>query len=103
MKTIATLAALSVALLAGCSSSQNTAAPGAVGTKKAECCSAKTECTAAKAAPGAVSTEKKSGCCSAKTECSTTKSAPASAPGAVSAEKKSGCCASKAACTASQK
>jgi hypothetical protein len=99
MKTFATLAALSVALLAGCSSTQNTAAPGAVGANKSECCSAKSECTATKqAAPGAVGAEK-SGCCSAKTECS---AAAKSAPGAVSAEKKSGCCASKAACPASQ-
>lgn len=97
MKTFATLAALSVALLAGCSSTQNTAAPGAVGAKKSECCSAKAECTTTKqAAPGAVGA--KSGCCSAKTECTATKSAP----GAVSTEKKSGCCASKAACPASQ-
>jgi len=36
MKTFATLAALSVALLAGCSSTQNTAAPGAVGAKKGQ-------------------------------------------------------------------
>ena len=69
MKTFATLAALSVALLAGCSSTQNTAAPGAVGAKKSECCSAKTECTATKSAPGAVSTEKRSGCCASKAAC----------------------------------
>ena len=92
MKRFAALAALTVtALLVGCNSTQNTAAaPGAVGAKS-ECCSTKTECTAAKAAPGAVGA--KSECCSAKTECTATKAAP----GAVST--KSGCCAGKTGCT----
>ena len=65
---ITTIASLSiVALLAACSSTQ-TSAPGAVGAKKSECCSAKAECTTTKqAAPGAVGAEKSG--CSAKTEC----------------------------------
>lgn len=89
MKRFATLAALSfAAVLVGCSSTQNTAAPGAVEGKKSECCAAKSGCTATTAAPGAVSGEKKSGCCAAKTECSTK-----SAPGAVS-----GCSATKTEC-----
>ena len=107
MKTIATLAALSVALFAGCASTQNTAAPGAVGATKSDCCATKSTCSETKQAdPGAVGAEK-SGCsakaeCSAtKSECSTMKAAPASAPGAVGT-KKSGCCSGAAKCPVTQ-
>ena len=101
MKTIATLAALSLAaVLVGCSSTQT--APGAVGTTKSGCCAEKAaECTATKTAPGAVSAEK--GCCAGKAaaECTATKAAPASAPGAVGTTK-TGCCGAKTGCTAKQ-
>ena len=95
MKKIATLAALTAfAFLGACTSSQNTTAPGAVGSKSAACCGkCNSTCKAGAkdaAAPGAVG-EKKSGCCASKAECSAAKSAP----GAVG-ETKSGCCASKA-------
>lgn len=94
MKTIATLAALTAfAFLGACSSTQNTTAPGAVGTKSAECCG---KCKDKSAAPGAVG-ETKSGCCAAKSECSAAKAAP----GAVG-ETKSGCCASKSECSATK-
>lgn len=85
---ITTIASLSiVALLAACSSTQ-TSAPGAVGAKKGECCSAKTECSASTtAAPGAVG-EKKSGCCA---------EAAKSAPGAVSGKSE---CSAKSECAA---
>ncbi|MFZ9879888.1 MAG: hypothetical protein ACO3QC_00610 [Phycisphaerales bacterium] len=95
MKRFATLAALSfAAVLVGCSSTQNTSAPGAVEGKKSECCAAKSGCTATTSAPGAVSSEK-SGCCAAKSECSTK-----SAPGAVSGCSAKTECASK--CPASK-
>lgn len=97
MKTIATLAALTAfAFLGACASTQNTAAPGAVGAKKEACCG-KCNSTCSKdksadskaAAPGAVG-EKKSGCCAGKTEASKT-----AAPGAVSGKSD---CSAKSSC-----
>jgi hypothetical protein len=97
MKKIATLAALTAfAFLGACTSSQNTTAPGAVGSKSAACCGKCNNTCKDKAAPGAVG-EKKSGCCASKAECSAAKSAP----GAVG-ETKSGCSAAKSECSAAK-
>ena len=113
MKMIATLAALSAfAFLGACASTQNTTAPGAVGTKSAACCGKCGNTCSSKAAPGAVSETKKEGCCAskaapgavsgksdcsakascgAKSDCSAAKSAPGAVSGKSDCSTKSGC------------
>jgi hypothetical protein len=97
MKTITTLAALTAfAFLGACSSTQNTSAPGAVGTKSSECCKSGSSCSKdqAAAAPGAVG-EKKEGCCAGKSDCSAAKSAPGAVSGKSECSATSGGCAAK--------
>ena len=119
MKTISAILGSVVLALAACSSPESTTAPGAVGSKKDDCCPSKAACATkcsdkgsgemtAAAAPGAVG-EKKScatPCAEKKAACpAMTGDAAAPAPGAVS-EKKSDCaskCSSmKSGCSASK-
>ena len=120
MKTISAILGSVVLALAACSSPESTTAPGAVGSKKADCCPSKAACATkcsdkkedcgektAAAAPGAVG-EKKScatPCAEKKAACPAMTADAAPAPGAVS-EKKSDCaskCSSmKSGCSASK-
>ena len=98
MKTLTTLACLSlVAFLGACNSPTKTAAPGAVSGSSACCATKSAECTATMtSAPGAVSGAAAT-CTKGASSCSMSTAAPAAAPGAVSG--KSGCCASKTTCS----
>ena len=92
MKKIATLAALSaIAFLGACACTQETAAPGAVGTTKSGCCAtAKGDCASkcsTGAAPGAVGEKS----CGAKADCSTAKVAPGAVSGKSDCSAKSSC------------
>jgi hypothetical protein len=63
------MAALALAGLCGCNSSQKTASPGVVGEKKAGCCEGGGTCTDAakkdtKASPGVLGEKKAGSCCS---------------------------------------
>jgi len=96
MKSILNLVAVcALVALAGCSSTSNTASPGAVGEKSDCSASCTQKCTGEKtdASMGAVG-EKKAGCCSQQ------KAASDASMGAVG-EKKSGCCSEKKAADAS--